>query len=129
MISIVDVKQNNTYKVTFRLVDENDDAISLTELTSMYLTLYYYNTDKTTSDKYHLATINGRFNQDVKNNNDVTITATCHVTWYMEPDDNAKLNSNLEEEAHIALFTWVWDSGKRNSLPIYFKVGKQPYAI
>ena len=121
------LNENNTYKITFNLVDENDDAIALSALGTFSCTLYYYNSDLTTSDPNHLATINNRLDQNIKNANNVTVTAAGAVTWYVQPDDNVKLNSG-DEELHIALITWNW-SGKQNSDEFYFYVRKVPYAI
>lgn len=127
-MEIFRINQNNTYKVTFNLVDEDGTAVPGTSLDTMTLTLYYYNPSETTKDKYHLDIINSRNDQLVLNANDVTVDANGLVTWYMQPEDNTKMNSSTEEEIHVALFVWTWDTAeKKNSLELYFKVRKVPF--
>ena len=116
------IQENNTYKVTFDLVDEDGTAIADSAVGTFLCTLYYFNDDNPNSDPYHLATINNRYNQNVKNANNVSMTSTSNVTWYMQPEDNVMLSSK-EVELHTALFTWYYSS-KRNSQDIKFRVKK-----
>lgn len=122
------LKQNNSYKITFSFEDEDGTAIPLASLSTIHCTLYYYNPEITTSDTYHLATINSRLEQDIKNTNDVAITVDGDATWSVQPEDTAKLNSATEEELHVALLTWYWGSGKHNNDELYFYIQKVPFA-
>ena len=122
------LNENNCYVLTFNLQDENGTAISLASLGTLFCTQYYYNSELTTSDSYHLSTINSRYIQNIKNTNDVTVSATGTVTWEITKDDTVKLNSSTAQELHIALITWQW-SGKQNSHEFYFYVNKVPYAV
>lgn len=123
------VNEGNTCLLSFQLVDENAANIELTDLDSLTLTLYYYNDDLTTGDKYHLNIVNSRTSQNVLNTNDVTVSATGLVQWVMQDEDNAKLNSNTELEIHVALFTWVWNTDNKNNLEVLFEVKKVPYSV
>ena len=119
--------EKNTYVVTFNLYDENDDAISLASLGTLLCTQYYYAPDLKTSDRYHLATINNRLNQDIKNANNVAVAASGTVTWTVQVEDMVKLDQSSNLEVHVVLFTWQW-SGKQNNEELIFKVKKVPYS-
>ena len=122
------VSQNNSYILSFNLVDENDVAILEANIGTLVLSYYYENIEVTTADKYHLATINGRSSQDVKDANNVVLSSTGTVTWTILPTDTIKLNSITNEERHIAVFTWFYATGKQNSVEIIFNVRKVQYA-
>ena len=130
-VSVYKINENNSYTLTLTLVDENGDKISPSVVASLILTQYYYNPELGTSDKFHLATINGRYRQNVLNLNNVTLTedsTNTTVTWYIQPEDTQKL-TNKEQELHIALITWKWDTTKKNSSELLFYVREVPYAI
>lgn len=121
--------ENNSYVVTFNLVDQDNSAIVLASLGTFQCTEYYYNPDIKTSDRYHLATINGRYNQDVKNANNITVSASGSVTWDLRPEDSAKLQANTDQELHLALFTWYWGSNsKQNSHEFNLYIRRVQYA-
>ena len=120
------VNEENSYIVTFNLVDENNDPITLPSLGTLILTNYYYSPDLPDSDKYHLATINGRHQQNVLNLNNVSVSSSGTVQWVMQKEDNQKLNVNIQEETHIALFSFDYNS-RQNSEAIIFKVRKIDY--
>lgn len=131
MASVYRVKEKNSYRLRFRLVDEDGAAISSSIISTLICTLYYDNTEVGESDRYHLATINSRYNQDVLNDNNVTVSASGTVTWIIQPEDLEKLNSS-EEEDHVALFTWYWDvapNTKRNNYEFRFKVRKVNHSV
>jgi len=121
------LNENNNYKVTFDLVDESGDAISISVLDTLTCTMYYYNAELGTSDKWHLATINHRYNQDIKNVNGVTVSANCNCVWNMSSSDTVKL-SNKEQELHVALIKWMWSTTKQNSFEFNFYIREVPYA-
>ena len=96
------VDEQNAYTVTFDLVDGvTGNAISKAQLGTLLCTLYYYNKDVTTGDGNHLATINGRFHQDVLDLNDFTVSTTGNVVWNVQPEDTIKLDSGALE-LHVA---------------------------
>lgn len=131
MASIFNVNQDNAYYISFDLVDKGGDALTRSVLGTLYLTQYYYNSEVGSSDRYHLATINGRFNQVVfaggTGSMNVTVSAAATVGWTITQDDTPKLSSS-QEELHIALFTWQW-GGLQNSKEFYFNVRKVNYAV
>lgn len=95
-------REQTTPIFSARLRDQNGDAISVDDLTT--LTLTYYN-------KASGARINSRDGQDILNDNDVTVDSEGVVTWNMQVDDTPILDDVRFEEDHIALFRWTWSSG------------------
>jgi len=127
MASTYYLDENNSYKLTFNLVDgSTGDAILLPQLGTMLCTEYYYNGNVTTGDPNHLATINGRSSQNVKNANNFTVGTTGNVTWLVQPEDTLKLDAGAQE-LHIALVTWQY-SGKQNSHEFRLYIKQLEYA-
>ena len=107
VLSVEDRKldEGTSAKYTATIYDETETAILLADLTTITLTLYDYATG---------VIINSRNAQDVKNTNDVTITAAGILAWTIKPADNAIITTALHKSAyerHIALFEYTWDSG------------------
>lgn len=122
--------ENNSYKIEFNIVDTETGAkISLSQLGTLQCTQFYYNPDLLTSDSKHLATINHRYNQDIKNANNVVVSTTGTVTWTVQPEDNIKLSTlqDSETELHIALFVWKYGNNKQNSHAFFNYVRRVPY--
>lgn len=130
MNNVFYVKEKNSYQLTFNFVDEQLNKVSKSAIASLFCTQYYFNPEIGASDKYHLATINHRSNQDVFDANNVTISTSGTVTWLIQPEDTIKLNSNTDIELHVVLFTWKWGSlpMKKNSEEVILSVRKIPYA-
>lgn len=122
------VNQNNSYILSFNLVDEDSVAIVKANIGTLILSYYYENINITTADKYHLATINNRSSQNVKDVNNVVLSSTGTVTWTILPVDTVKLHPLSGEERHIAIFTWFYTTGKQNSVEIVFNVRKVQYS-
>jgi hypothetical protein len=83
--------------------------LSLAELSTLTLTYFNQSTG---------STINSRTNQNVKNANDVVVTADCEIIWKMTSSDTACAVTSLEDEKlehHIALFEWVLTNGMKGS--------------
>lgn len=99
------VKEKQTGVYSFTIKDENGNAIPVSQLTTVTLTLY-----STASD----AIVNARSGQDVKNQNNVTIDAAGLVTWTQQLADLTILDDSLHEETHRALFLFTWQSGARS---------------
>lgn len=107
------------------LEDADGTAIPLTNITAITITLY----DVSSGD-----IINSRNDQDVLNDNDVTIHATSGLlTWDMQADDNPIVSSSLEvdkEEHHKALFEFVGNftasPGKHEFDILVLNLGKVP---
>jgi len=127
MPNIFNISEQNTYKITGAFKDEAGAPVLLGALNTVQMTLYYYNSDLTTSDRYHLATINSRFRQNIKNVNNVSIDANGNFSWIMQVNDNVKLNGAAQEEQHRALITWYWTPSKKNSQEIIFNVREVEY--
>ena len=43
-----------------------------------------------------------------------TISMPGRIVWTMQPTDTVLVDSRKEEESHIALFVWTWDSGSKS---------------
>ena len=128
MDTTFNVQERNSYNLSFQLADEDGEDIALSSLTTLTLTLYYTNPRLETSDSNHLATINNRYSQDVKNTNNVTVSSTGAVVWSVLPADSAKLDSTTSAETHVALFTWTYSSTKQNSIEYIMEVKQVLYA-
>jgi len=128
MDTVFNVQQRNSYNLSFQLVDEDGDDLALTSIDTLKMTLYYTNPRLTTGDRNHLATINSRYGQDIKNANNVVVSSAGLVTWSVMPADSAKLDSATEEEIHVALVTWTYSSGKQGSIEFTMNVKRVQYA-
>ncbi len=120
------IDQGQAVDIEFQLVDKAGTNLALTSLGTLICTNYYYNPELKTSDRYHLATINNRYNQSIKNENNGVVSATGYVTFSARTADFAKLNNDTEEEVHVFLFTWQW-SGRQNALQVQAYVRKVEY--
>lgn len=83
--------------------------LSLSELSTLTLTYFNQSTG---------SAINSRTGQNVKNANDVTVTATCDIVWKLGSADTACADTSLEDEKlehHIALFEWALTDGMKGS--------------
>lgn len=83
--------------------------LSLAELSTLTLTYFNQSTG---------STINSRSSQNVKNANDVTVTANCEIIWKLTSSDTTCADTTLEDdklEHHIALFEWVLTNGMKGS--------------
>lgn len=120
------LKENNAQYVVFNLTDHNGNVVSLSSLGTFQINLYYLNSRITTSDRYHGRFINGRQAQNAKNANNVFVSATGSVTWYMQPEDNEKLDQSTERELHVVRFDWYYGlpdgSRGRNTNETFFYV-------
>jgi len=127
MASTYYLDENNSYKLTFNLVDGTTGAaILLAQLGTLLCTQYYYNTDITTGDPNHLATVNNRYSQDVLNTNNFTVGTTGNVAWNVQSEDTTKLDTGAQE-LHIALVTWQYN-GKQNSHEFRLYIKRLEYA-
>lgn len=111
------LNESNHYLLEFDLVDEMGAKISKSILGTLQLTLYHYNPDIKGADRYNMATINGRYQQNVLDASNVSVTETSSkttVSWQIQAADTAKFYSNQEQELKRALFVWYWSS-KQNS--------------
>lgn len=101
------IKERQTGAYSFTLVDENDAGINMNTILTMTLTYY---------DKETLTIINNRQDQNVLNNNNVTVntvispTLVTTVTWSFRPEDTIVVDNRHELETHVALFQWTWGS-------------------
>lgn len=55
--------------------------------------------------------INSRTNQDVKNVNDVVVTADGTVTWSVRPEDTIVVDARLKTETHRLLVVCTYAGG------------------
>ncbi len=126
--SLHNLDEKNSYKYTFTVTDsETGNKLPLSSIATLLCTQFYYNSADLTADSFHLATINGRYNQNVLNANDVTITTSGTIVWLIQPEDTTKLNTALDDELHVALFTWMYSTGKQNSHMFFNYISRVPY--
>jgi hypothetical protein len=90
------------------LSDETDatSTVAASSLTALTLTLY----DVCSGD-----IINTRDDQDILNDNNVTVDEDGLLTWSIQSEDNQIVSTTLaagEDETHIALITWIWATGQ-----------------
>lgn len=98
------LKEKTTHVYTATIKDENGTVVPAASLTTLTLTLYA---------KQSGTIINSRSAQNILNANNVTVNSSGVLTWTMQPDDNAIVNSALLTESHIALFEWTYSSGSK----------------
>lgn len=100
--------ESSTGTYTSTLQDEDGNAIVLTDVDSMTMTLI---------EESGGSTINSRSAQDILNTNDVTFHATSGLlTWDIQVEDTAlQLSTTAVEskERHLAVITIVWSTTKR----------------
>lgn len=97
------LKEGQSAQYSGILKDEDGDPVPSTELQSLVLTFYDYETGDI---------INGRNKQDALNANGVTMDDYGVVTWVMTPDDTGFVLPNKSAK-RIALFEATWGSGTR----------------
>lgn len=116
-VKVFAIKEKTTPKYTATLLDEDGNAIPLSSIDTITLTLY--NLSATTRD-----VINSRNAQDVKNTNNVTIHATSGLlTWSMQIADNAIADALKRVERHRACFVFTYSGGtKRGTHEVDFDV-------
>lgn len=73
-------------------------------LSTLTLTLY--------ADDANQTILNNRDNQNVLQQNGVTVDEFGLLQWILSPEDLAIVDNNLPIERHIALFQWTWGVGR-----------------
>ena len=106
-IDKVRVNERSSKVVTFTILDENGDPVPDSVLTSATLTLFDLLTGKASGSPMQ-GVINSRGDQDVLNDNDVTIDGDGLVTWAMQPADNIIVTPRRQIERHRAMFSFAW---------------------
>lgn len=106
------INEQTTGLLRFQLVDEAGAHFALAGLLTLTLTSY---------DKVSGNILNARDNQNVKNANNVTISATGLVTWHLQPDDTVIVWDTVGSEVHVAFFEWTWNGGQQ-SVELYYTV-------
>ena len=97
------VDEKNTALYRGQLVDELDQNIALIDINTLVVTLY---------DAITGTIINGRDDQNIKNQNGCVISSTGGITWTLTPLDNIIIDPTLDTELHIALFEGTHGAGK-----------------
>jgi len=95
-----DVLEDTTPILTAQLKDSDGTNLTLANLNTITLTLYIPKTG---------LIVNLRDAQDVKNANDVVISAAGLLTWTVQPEDTEILiaDADNEREIHRALFEFT----------------------
>lgn len=98
------LKEKETGLYSFTLRDESGAAIAAASLTSVTLTLYEPGSGQI---------INSRTNQNVLNQNQVTIDEFGKVSWDIQLADVTILDASRPTEVHRALFFFSWSGGTK----------------
>ena len=108
--------EKQSAQLDFQLEESDGTDLTKSELSTITLTLYNF-IDGTI--------INSRNAQNVKDQNNVSISSGGLVTWTEQPSDHQIVSSNVETgatETHVALFEWTTSGGGENSLEIFYFV-------
>ena len=117
------IDEQSNAKLTFTLRDEDNATITLSAIGTLYLTLFNKCDE---SSQYYLATINSRYRQNVLNTNNVAVSSSGTLIWSVQYLDNEILDSNEQEEHHVALFE-VYYGGKKAPIVFNFYVKNLHY--
>lgn len=100
------INERTTARYTALAVDETEEPIPASSLSTLTLTLY---------DKASGEIINGRQAQDALNANGVSVDESGNVEWIITPDDTPVVGTPRPGlvETHIALFEWTWAGGTK----------------
>lgn len=96
------ILEKTTPLITADLIDENNDPILLSDILTLTLTLYSM-TDSPTN-----TAINLRTNQNVLNANNVVVSSTGALSWYLQEGDTTLTDPSLAEEIFRAVFKWTY---------------------
>ena len=112
---VIDLNEQASGGYWGRLLDETENLVPGSLLTTLTLTLYVINADNT------ITIVNSRNKQNVLNANDVQVfntlqsftksdgtVVTYNLFWQIRQGDTTLVNSNLSHERHIGLFEWSW---------------------
>lgn len=83
-----------------KLVDRNGTGVDADALTTLTLTFFAMDDPAETI-------INSRTQQNVLNENEVTLDSAGNLQWAMQPEDTVILDQRRRLERRIALFEWV----------------------
>ena len=113
VVLTTEIIEKTTGLYEFDIVDELDDPVPVSDLSSMDIT--YYDLDTETI-------INSRSSQDVLNVNNVTVDEVGHVIWSLQTSDSILIDARKELEQHIVLFHWVTGNGVVGRHEVQFPV-------
>lgn len=122
-----EVLEEVCFDFTAQLKDGGSD-IAKADLSAITLTLFLTR-DGTTSPAGTI--VNGRDDQDIDDDNDVTISATGLLTWKVQPEDTTIINDEIEiceqvqincREVHRAIFAWTLTNGREGKKVVDFIV-------
>jgi len=120
VIDPVDVMERGTPIVEFQIADHDGAALTLSQISTMELTLY--------DERAGLSgIINSRHVQNIKNANNVTIAAGGLATWSTQAADHPVLfpqRPGQEREIHLARIRVTWATGE-HTFYIQFDVESQ----
>lgn len=107
-VPIQEIKEQTTGKYSGQITDlDGSTALALASISTIVLSLYVI--DKEGVTRY----INSRQAQDVKNLNNVTISAGGALVWSIQTADSRMYDLSLPFEDHHVLFEWTDTSGNR----------------
>lgn len=116
-------QENQSARVAFTLLDEDDVGVGPSRLLTATLTLIDLETERI---------INSRNAQNVINANNVTITEEGRVTWDLQGEadnvlvrgDNGLVRWNQQMERHRARFYFTWAQGGQFTHDVFLLVTK-----
>lgn len=109
-IDRVRVNEGSTKLIEFDILDEDGEGVPVASLSSATLRLFDLDTYVPGASPAE-GILNDRHDQDVLNDNDVTINSSGHVVFTMQPDDNVIVTPRRQIERHRALFAFTWATG------------------
>lgn len=112
------VKERTLAKYSATIVDEDNAAIAADDLDTLTLTLFGPDG----------SIINGREQQNVLGQNNVSVSAAGVLTWLIQPLDNVILGSvpTGHFEKHFALFEWTYAGTKSGKYLVQINVMQLP---
>ncbi len=133
-----DVLEDSAFPLTAQLKDTDDTDLALADIETITLTLFLTRGGDTSPAG---TIVNGRDAEDIKNANEVAISASGALTWDVQPEDTVIINDEItvcqnvmknKREIHRALFEWTktvaagGEQGKKRVDFIVFNLDEVP---
>ncbi len=103
--SLITVNERSSARYTFTVLDYDRVMIPKSQMSTLRLSVF---------EARSLTTVNGRNDQNVFDQNNVTIAADGTITWDVQPGDNIIVNPEYSQETHTVQFTLVVTGGKQH---------------
>jgi hypothetical protein len=108
------IAEETTQRITAVIRDETGTVIPGSALTSLTLTLYALDAQKTI--------INERERVSILNENGGSVSEGGALALLLTPEDQVIIDDTVEVERHVLLFEWIYDGGKTGRQELELKV-------